>query len=228
MGTGRTSPCPSSFLVGQPAEHHHVSIESIVAFWGISILFVLTPGADWAYAIAAGLGRHSIAPSVTGLLLGHLVATLVVAAGVGAVVMNQPLALTGLTVIGAIYLIWMGVATIRHPATLHADARHDSESPGRQLMKGFGVSGLNPKVFLLFLSLLPQFTNTTAPWPISLQIVVLGLVHTASCAVVYTTVALGARQVLQARPSAARRVSILSGGAMVLVGLVLLAEWAFG
>ena len=38
----------------------------------------------------------------------------------------------------------------------------------RWAVKGLCVSGLNPKVFLLFLALLPQFTDATAPWPVPL------------------------------------------------------------
>jgi threonine/homoserine/homoserine lactone efflux protein len=50
-----------------------VSPVSVIAFWGVSALFVLTPGADWAYAITAGLQRR-VLPAVLGLLTGHVVA----------------------------------------------------------------------------------------------------------------------------------------------------------
>ncbi len=92
----------------------------------------------------------------------------------------------------------------------------------RQAAKGLGVSGLNSKVLLLFLALLPQFTVAAAPWPLAVQIAVLGLVHVASCAVVYTGVGVGARRVLRTRPAAARVVSRSSGAAMVVIGAVLL------
>ena len=52
----------------------------------------------------------------------------------------------------------------------------------------------------------------------------LGLVHVASCAVVYTGVGAGARRVLRARPAAARAVTRVSGAAMIAIGIVLLAE----
>ena len=93
-----------------------------------------------------------------------------------------------------------------------------------QVMKGAGTSALNPKVFLLFLALLPQFTEPEAGWPVGVQIVALGLVHVVSCAVVYTGVGAGARVVLRARPSAARVVTRISGAAMVGIGVLLLVE----
>lgn len=163
-------------------------------------------------------------PAVGGLLLGHLVATLVVAAGVAALVARQPLVLAVLTCAGAAYLVWLGVGALRSRGELHAHGASAAGSWLRQAATGFGVSGLNPKVFLLFLALLPQFTDADASWPVAAQIVALGLVHVASCAVVYTLVGTGARRVLGTRPAAARAVTRLSGAAMVLIGIVLLAE----
>ena len=159
---------------------------------------MITPGADWAYAIAAGLRHRAVLPAVGGLLVGHLMATAVVAAGVGALVARSPLILTLLTAVGALYLLWLGLACSRQPATPGA---HNEEPVGswlRQAAKGAGISGLNPKVFLLFLALLPQFIDPEAAWPVAAQIVVLGLVHVASCAVVYTGVGTGARRLLRA------------------------------
>lgn len=60
-----------------------MSISAFAAFWAVSILFVITPGVDWAYAISAGLRGRVVVPAVGGLLTGHLVATILVAAGVG-------------------------------------------------------------------------------------------------------------------------------------------------
>lgn len=87
-----------------------------------------------------------------------------------------------------------------------------------------GISGLNPKMFLLFLALLPRFTRPDAPWPVAAQIAVLGLVHVASCAVVYTGVGAGARRLLRTRPTAARTVTRISGAVVVAIGVLLLVE----
>jgi threonine/homoserine/homoserine lactone efflux protein len=200
-----------------------MSAGAILAFWGVSLLFVIAPGADWAYAITAGLHRR-VVPAVAGMLTGHLIATLIVAAGVGAVVMTLPGALTVLTVAGSLYLIWLGVGTLRHPAVMHASTDATSGPAWRWWLKGFGVSGLNPKVFLLFLAVLPPFTDPSGPWPLALQITVFGLVHVASCAMVYFAVGYSANKLLRSRPAAARIVSRISGVAMIGIGLFLLIE----
>lgn len=196
----------------------------LAAFWAVSLLFVITPGADWAYAISAGLNGRVVIPAVSGLLSGHLLATLVVAAGVGGLVARYPLALSTLTVAGAGYLLWLGIGLLRHPSAPQAGAAQASTSWAHWSFKGLCVSGLNPKVFLLFLALLPQFTSPGAAWPVPLQILALGLLHAVSCAVIYLLVGFGSRAVLQARPLAALWVGRLSGGLMILIALVLLAE----
>jgi len=202
-----------------------MSVELIAAFWAVSALFVLTPGADWAYAITAGLRNRSPLPAVLGMLTGHLLATLVVAAGVGVVVSRYPVVLTGVTVLGALYLLWLGLGLVFRPTSgPSASEEPAGGSTSRQLAKGLAVSGLNPKVFLLFLALLPQFTDPAGPWPVGVQMGLLGLVHLISCAAVYLTVGYGARRVLRARPTAARVVTRVSGAAMIAIGVFLVAE----
>lgn len=196
---------------------------AILAFWGVSILFVVTPGADWAYAITAGLNRR-VPSAVAGMLTGHLIATLIVAAGVGTVVMSIPGALIVLTVAGSLYLIWLGIGTLRHPSVVHASTDEATGPAWRWWLKGFGVSGLNPKVFLLFLAVLPPFTDPDASWPLAVQISVLGLIHVASCAIVYFAVGFSALAVLRSRPVAARIVSRVSGIVMIGIGLFLFVE----
>ncbi|MDL5601571.1 LysE family translocator [Bacillus subtilis] len=201
-----------------------MSLSLFAAFWAVSFLFVITPGADWAYAISAGLVGRVVPPAVAGLLIGHLLATLVVAAGVGGLVASNPLALSILTIAGSLYLLWLGINMLRNPSTPEAAENQTSGSWSRWTIKGACVSGLNPKVFLLFLALLPQFTDPTAAWPVPIQIMALGLLHAFSCGVIYLLVGFGSRSVLQARPVAARFVSRLSGAIMVLIAAFLLAE----
>lgn len=100
----------------------------------------------------------------------------------------------------------------------------DSTSPRQQGLKGLGVSGLNAKLYLVMLALLPQFTNPALRWPIAAQLVALGLIHVPNCAAIYTSVDKAARRVLRARPTATKMVTLISGGVMVSVGAILLVE----
>lgn len=200
---------------------------TISAFWAVSALMVMTPGADWAYAISSGLKNKTVVPAITGMLTGYVAVTIIVASGVGALIAANPQALTILTVAGCAYLIWLGVSILRHPATPEIGDATDSPSVLKQYVKGFGVSGLNPKVMLLFLALIPQFTIPTASIPIAWQIVLLGLIHIASTAVVYFTVGFSAKKVLGTRPALAKFVSRLSGVLMITIaGLMLWQRFA--
>lgn len=200
-----------------------MAVGAALGFWAMSALLVLVPGADWAYVIAAGLRDRAVWPAVSGLLLGYLALTAVVAAGVAAVVARTPAVLTALTLVGAGYLIWLGIGVLVRPPVISA-GEWRSSSAGRAVARGFGVSGLNPKGLLLFLALLPQFTDPRGSWPAAAQIGLLGVLHTANCGAGYLGVGVLARSVLRARPAAARLTTRLSGVAMVVLGAALLAE----
>lgn len=202
-----------------------MDIGLLVAFWGVSMLFVITPGVDWAYAIASGVQhRGGVMPAVSGMLAGHLVATLIVAAGVAAVLAASPAAMTMLTVAGALYLLGLGIQALRHPAAPELDGGRAPTSGARLFAKGIGISLLNPKVFLLFLALLPQFTSLGAAWPVGVQMVTLGALHVVNCALIYAAVGYGSSAMLTRRPSAARWVGIASGIVMILLGVLLVGE----
>ncbi|MCF7532286.1 LysE family translocator [Pseudomonas petrae] len=202
-----------------------MNISLMAAFWAVSLMLVLTPGADWAYAISAGMrGRRVVVPAVAGMMSAHLAATLVVAAGVGGLVTRTPGALSFLTVAGAAYLAWMGIGMLRHPSAPTEVEVEKSASQYRWALRGACMAGLNPKLFLFFLALLPQFTSLSAEWPVPVQIICLGLLHIAGCSLVYLAVGFGAEVVLSSRPIAARRVSQLSGFVMILLAVALTAE----
>ncbi|MDO5648627.1 LysE family translocator [Paracoccus sp. (in: a-proteobacteria)] len=199
-----------------------MDLTMVAAFWVVSLALAMTPGADWAYTISAGLRDRAIAPALTGMMLGYTVITLVVAAGVGAVVVRHPAILGAMTVLGAGYLVWLGVGVLRHPPQVQAAG--DAGSPRQWLLRGIFISGLNPKALLLFLALLPQFTNLAAGWPVGAQIAGLGALHMLNCTLVYLAVGISARAVLRSRPIAARRVSQASGIAMIVIAGVVLAD----
>lgn len=201
-----------------------MAASSVLAFWLVALLLIICPGADWAFTISAALRTRSVAPAVGGLLLGYAAMTMAVAAGVAALLAASPVILTGLTVIGGVYLIWHGATTFAHPSTTTASPEAPAARDWAVLVQGVGVSGLNPKGLLIFLAVLPQFTNPHDSWPVALQIGLLGLAFVVTCGVFYLCLGAFAGSVLHARPTAARAVSKFSGLAMVVIGVLLLAE----
>lgn len=201
-----------------------MTLSMVSAFWIVSFLFVITPGVDWAYAISAGTRGKVVLPAVSGMLLGHLTVTIVVAAGIGALVASQPIMLTIIVIIGAIYLLWMGGNLILKPSAPSSNEDQTSGTWISWLTKGTFVSGLNPKVFLLYIALLPQFIDPSASWSISSQIMTLGLIHILSSAVIYLLVGFSAQAVLQSRPVVAQMVSRFSGIFMIIIAFLLLSD----
>lgn len=186
----------------------------------VSFMLIITPGADWAYAISAGIHGKRVIPAVIGLMTGHLLATLVVIAGIGVAIAGHPPVLSIITLLGAAYLLWLGIAILRHPSALGA-AEQQAASWNRWALKGLCISGLNPKVFLLFLALLPQFTDPAGSWPLAIQMSALGSIHLLTCTLIYLAVGYGSKRLLATRPQAARRVSMASGAVMVAIALLL-------
>ena len=201
-----------------------MAVGSIAAFWVVALLLIIVPGADWAFTIGSSLRGHSALAAVSGLILGYAAVTIVVAAGLGALVAGTPAVLTALTIAGGLYLIWHGARTFARPAAADTPAGAVAGTNRAVLVKGMGVSALNPKGLLLFLALLPQFTNPRWSLPVGVQLGVLGVIFMASCAVFYLCLGSLAGKILHARPAAARVITRISATAMIVIGALLLAE----
>lgn len=90
-----------------------MDIQTFLAFIAVSFALAMTPGADWAYAISAGLGRHRVSSAVAGLSSGYIFHTTLIVVGMAAVVASHPQLLSWLTLAGAAYLLWLGINTCK-------------------------------------------------------------------------------------------------------------------
>lgn len=200
----------------------HVPLAAFASFAVLDVLLVMTPGADWAFAIAAGLEGNGVIAAITGLAAGYTAQAALVAAGLGALLARSAGALQIITITGAAYLLALGIAVIRRPAPIAS--QQPIHSRLRNGLRGAAVSGLNPKGLLLFFAILPQFVVAKAAWPVAVQLAALGAFHVAACAAVYLSVALAANRLLASRPGAAQIVGRLSGATMILVAVALTLE----
>ncbi|MGW9405189.1 LysE family translocator [Arthrobacter sp. NPDC055585] len=90
-----------------------MDFSQLAGFAAVSITLAMTPGADWAYCISSGLRARRIAPAVAGLSAGYLLHTALIVAGLAALIAATPQLLAGLTLLGAAYLFWLGISTLR-------------------------------------------------------------------------------------------------------------------
>lgn len=202
--------------------------ELFLAFLVVAVALACTPGVDWAFTITAGLRQRSFVPAVAGLCSGYVLHTVLLVAGLAALLASMPGVLGWLTMGGAVYLVWLGVSTLRSWRGASFSAGADvGRSGGTQLkafLQGVGTSGINPKGLLFFVALVPQFISAEAGLPVPVQSGLLGLTFVLLVAFIYTAVALLARTLLQSRPGAARVVTLASGVTMMLLGASLLGE----
>lgn len=197
-------------------------------FWLIGTLLTLTPGADWAFVIGSSLRTRSATPSILGLASGYAVVIVTVALGVGALIAAQPIALTALTIAGALYLLYLGFSALLAPAP-EIQAEEPQGPAGQtstwgQFVRGVGLSVINPKGILLLIALLPQFTSPTTGWAPTSQMLTLGAIQIAGLLITYFALALLARRLLGSRPCAGKIVMKASGAIMALIGLSILVE----
>jgi threonine/homoserine/homoserine lactone efflux protein len=200
--------------------------ELFLAFVLVAAALACTPGVDWAYSIAAGLRQRSFVPAVAGLCGGYVLHTVLLVAGLAAVLAGAPGVLGWITLAGAGYLMWLGISTLRswRQASFTAGAGNGGSTRLRSFLQGMGTSGINPKGLLFYVALVPQFVSAEAPLPVPVQSGLLGMTFVLLAGLVYTAVAILSRTLLQTRPGAARMVTLASGIIMVALGLVLLGE----
>lgn len=207
--------------------------QALIGFLIVAVTLTCTPGPDWAYTISAGLKERSFAPAVAGLCSGYVLHTILLGAGIAALMAAFPALLLWITVAGALYLLWLGFLTSRSWRSAGFStgvngemAENDSGTHLGAYLQGFGTSAINPKGMLLFVALTPQFIRPHAGFPVPVQSVILGLTFVASAGIIYTLIAAASRKLLRSRPGAARGITLASGIIMCGLGVVLLAEQA--
>jgi threonine/homoserine/homoserine lactone efflux protein len=137
---------------------------NLVAFLGISVLVIVTPGQDTALTIRNTLlgGRGGGVATAAGVSTGQLTWTIATSAGLAALLVASEPVFMVLKWAGAAYLVFLGLQALR--AALSAGSRSLSPSPSGRSGRGFYLQGVlsnlgNPKMVVFFSSLLPQFVT---------------------------------------------------------------------
>ncbi|MFE7633150.1 LysE family translocator [Kitasatospora sp. MY 5-36] len=198
---------------------------ALLLFLGVDLLLVCTPGPDWLYIAARGLGqgRRAALIAVGGVCAGYAVHTLLSSAGLAAALRAVPAALPVLRLTGAAYLLVLAVMmllALRKSGGAAALAAPKPQPTTTVLRQSMLTALLNPKGLLLYLSLVPQFVDPDATLPVGGQVLALGSLNVLACAVVYGLVAyasgrLGGR--FGGTPQAARRMTMVSAVLLMLV-----------
>ena len=138
----------------------------LLAFALASLVLIIIPGPGVLFVIGRALahGRRTAVATVFGHAAGNYAVAACVAVGLGAVLERSAEVFTAVKLAGAVYLIWLGVQAIRHRKDLaSAVAVQAGERRDRRAVRdGFVVGITNPKAYILFGAILPQFVNQSA------------------------------------------------------------------
>lgn len=160
-----------------------VPADRLAAFAISAFALIVVPGPSVLFVISRGvtLGRRAALTTVVGNASGVYVQVVAVAFGLGAVVERSVLAFNAIKLVGAAYLVVLGVQALRHRrdhVATTSTAADDAKGPWRIYRDGFVVGMANPKAIVFFAAILPQFAEPAAG-NVTVQMLFLGLVFAA-------------------------------------------------
>jgi len=205
-----------------------VQTYQLALYFAAAFLLAVTPGPGIFYVAARSLagGRAEGIASSFGTGLGGMVHVVAGSVGVSAIVLASAELFAVLKLIGAAYLIWLGIRTFQSArrdaaAALSGDAAAPPIGSRRAFREGVVVEALNPKTAAFFLAFIPQFVDPTVG-SVAVQFVVLGFISVALNTLADIVVAFAASRIREgavARPALIRRLREVSAAAMVALGI---------
>src|SRR6202051_1261398 len=189
-----------------------------------AIIIAAVPGPGIFYVTARTLAGGSPAgiASTFGTALGGLVHGVAGGLGVSAIILASAQLFTALKLVGALYLVWLGIKTFREAGNRSSEPIGPAGA-ARAFREGVLVEALNPKTAAFFLAFIPQFLDPAAGYP-ALQFIAFGLTSVAlnTCAdIVVVMLAARARATLVGRPRFIQRLRQGSGRFIAGLGISL-------
>ena len=200
-----------------------ISMGQLLGFALASFLLIVVPGPGVLFVIGRALahGRRTAIATAAGHAGGNYVVAACVAVGLGTLLERSAQAFGAVKLAGALYLVWLGVQAIRHRQALAA-AMSDA-APSRAgwlaLRDGFVVGVTNPKAFILFGAILPQFVNRGAGY-VPAQMLLLALVSVSIGVLSDSAWGLAASGVRAWFARSPRRFALVGGaGGLAMIGV---------
>ena len=140
-------------------------MRDVLAFAAVAAVIVVVPGPDMALVLRNGIarGRRAALETAVGINAGLLVWALAAALGVAAILESSATAFTALKLAGAAYLLWLGLRALREAWRDHSPSVHTPARCGSAFRQGLLSNVLNPKVALVFTTIIPQFVERGEP-----------------------------------------------------------------
>ncbi len=139
-----------------------IGFSALAAFALVALGIACSPGPNMIYLLSRSIaqGRMAGVMSLGGVTLAFVIYMLAAACGLTALFLAVPFAYAAVKIAGASYLLWLAWNAIKPGARSALTPRALPADPPRRLFTmGFLTSLLNPKIAILYVSLLPQFEN---------------------------------------------------------------------
>ena len=143
-----------------------ISAGHLIGFTLASLVIIVIPGPGVLFVVGRALahGRRTALATAAGHAAGNYAVAACVAVGLGTLLQRSAQVFIAVKLAGALYLVFLGIQAIRHRQSL-ASAMSAAAGPSdgwRALRDGLIVGVTNPKTFILFGAILPQFVNRGA------------------------------------------------------------------
>lgn len=171
-----------------------VSLHAVLGVAVIELGMVLIPGPNMMYLVSRTVtqGRRAGLTSLAGVACGFLVYLIAATAGVATIFALVPAVYTALKLAGAAYLLWLAFQAVRPGGTsMFTPTELPVDRPRKLFAMGFLTNLLNPKIAILYVSLLPQFVDPSRG-SVAMQSFVLGLVQISIAITVNGLIAMSA------------------------------------
>ena len=193
-----------------------------------SLVLIVTPGQDMVLVMSRSIAQGAAAGVVTaaGVSVGLVGHTVLATLGLGAILRTSEWLFLALKLVGAAYLIYLGVGLLRTKATKLVVQVSAKRSLMRLFVDGALSNISNPKIAVFYFAFLPQFVRPTAEHP-TLSVFVLGLLFAALTFLVKGPVGYFAGLLsgwLRSRPSFLTWLYRSSGAVLVALGVKLAFE----
>ncbi len=202
-----------------------MTLSTYLLYLAAVALLILSPGPTMLMCVTNALnhGPRRAMTAVAGSVTAVLGVMILSALGLGALLAASDTAFTVAKVVGAAYLIWLGIKTFRSAASpLQLSGTSTPQKTKSFYLQGFLVGASNPKALLFFAAFFPQFLNPAVP--MLPQFAVLALTFVAFEFAVLTACALGVSRLVPLLQSTApvRWINRICGGLFTLMGVALL------
>lgn len=200
------------------------STPELVTFVGIVLLGAMNPGLDFTMVVrqSALLGRRGGMVTAAGIGTGVLLWVAAAATGITALIALSATAFTVLKVIGAAYLIYLGVKALRAAIRGDGNARLAVDPNGASVWvafrRGLLCNLLNPKVSVFFMALMPHFVGSAPAVGSTALLSVLAAVTTSGWFVLVATI-IGTMRRVFARRRVRRATEAVTGTALIAMGV---------